>query len=277
LDAAAGVVRVVNHNMSNAIRSRTIQKGRDPRNFSLVAFGGAGPLHAVELARSLRVPEVIVPVYPGITSAMGLLSTDLKYDLIQNEFMLDVEPDLARLNHDFNRLDEEARGQLRSDGVAHEGISVSHAADCRYVGQGYELRVSLPTQELDEELWRRFQADFHRLHEDEYGHAFAGNPIELVNIRVVASGTMPRMPRLPAPKATDLKSALLDRALVHFQSNGGIETVESAFYERSRLPPGAVVDGPAVFVQSDSTLVIPNGARAEVLNTADVMVRVEGS
>jgi N-methylhydantoinase A len=275
LEAAAGVVRVINHNMANAIRSRTIQKGRDPRNFSLVAFGGAGPLHAVELAHSLGVPEVIVPVYPGITSATGLLSTDLKYDLIQNEFMLDVEPDLARLNRDFERLDEEARAQLRSDGVSHEGVSLSHAADCRYVGQGYELRVSLPAQGLDAELWRRFQADFHSLHEEEYGHAFPGNPIELVNIRVVASGTMPRMPRLPVPETTDIKAAILDRAPVHFQSDNGIEAVESTFYERSRLPLGARLDGPAVLVQADSTLVIPPGARAEVLDTADVLVVVE--
>jgi N-methylhydantoinase A len=275
LEAAAGVVRVINHNMANAIRSRTIQKGRDPRNFSLVAFGGAGPLHAVELARSLGVPEVLVPVYPGITSATGLLSTDLKYDLIQNEFMLDVEPDLDRLNHDFERLDEEARAQLRSDGVTHDGISLSHAADCRYVGQGYELRVSLPAERLDAELWRRFQTDFHRLHEEEYGHAFPGNPIELVNIRVVASGTMPRMPRLPVPDATDIQAAILDRAPVHFQSDNGIEAVESTFYERSRLPLGARLDGPAVLVQADSTLVIPPGARAEVLDTADVLVLVE--
>jgi N-methylhydantoinase A len=274
LEAAAGVVRVVNHNMANAIRSRTVQKGRDPRNFSLIAFGGAGPLHAVELARSLDVPEVIVPIYPGITSAMGLLSTDLKYDLIQNEFMLDVEADLDRLNRDFRRLDEEARAQLRSDGVPHEGVTLTHAADCRYVGQGYELRVPLPTQELDAELWRRFQSDFHRLHEEEYGHAFAGNPIELVNIRVVASGSMPRMPRLPAPQAADLNGALLDSAQVHFPSGSGLRPVDTAFYERSRLPLGAKVHGPAVVVQADSTLVIPPAAQAEVLETGDILVHV---
>ena len=85
-DAAAGVITLVNHNMANAIRSRTIQKGHDPRQFTLVAFGGAGPLHAAEVARSLEIPQVLVPIYPGLTSAMGLLSTDLKYDLIQNEF-----------------------------------------------------------------------------------------------------------------------------------------------------------------------------------------------
>src|SRR5262249_52257583 len=126
VDAAAGIVTLVNHNMANAIRSRTIPKGHDPRLFTLVAFGGAGPLHAADLARSLDVPEVIVPTYPGITSATGLLSTDLKYDLIQNEFMLDGEADLDRLNEDFKRLDAEARAQLRRDGVPEGRVPIPH-------------------------------------------------------------------------------------------------------------------------------------------------------
>src|SRR5205085_2656522 len=108
-EAAEGVLTILNHNMANAIRSRTIQKGHDPRKFTLVAFGGAGPLHAVDVARSLGVPEVIVPLYPGITSAMGLLTTDLKYDLIKNEFMLSTAPDAGRLSQDLEELEIQAR------------------------------------------------------------------------------------------------------------------------------------------------------------------------
>ena len=120
-ETAAGIVTLVNNNMANAIRSRTIQKGHDPREFTLVAFGGAGPLHAAEVARSLEIPQVLVPIYPGLTSAMGLLSTDLKYDLIENEFMFDRDADLDKLNADFARLDAEAREQLRRDGVPDDG------------------------------------------------------------------------------------------------------------------------------------------------------------
>lgn len=274
LEAAAGIVTLVNHNMANAIRSRTIQKGHDPRQFTLVAFGGAGPLHAAAVARSLGVPEVIVPVYPGITSAMGLLSSDLKYDLIQNEFMLDSEADLGRLNADFKRLDAQARAQLKQDGVSEASVLIQHAADCRYVGQGYELRVPMPEGELSPESIQQLWSEFNRLHREEYGHAFPGNPIELVNIRVVATGRLPKMPEIPPPAGGEVSSALVDRALVHFGDDGRLEPHSTCFYERSQLPVGARLQGPAVLLQSDSTVVVPPGANAEVLPSGDLLLRV---
>jgi N-methylhydantoinase A len=273
LDAAAGVVTVVNHNMANAIRSRTIQKGHDPREFALVAFGGAGPLHAAEVARSLGVPEVLVPMYPGITSAMGLLTTDLKYDLIQNEFMLDGDADPARLNADFERLDAEALAQLRRDRVPADSITLEHAADCRYVGQGYELRVPVPPGPLTDEGLRRFWQDFHRLHREEYGHAFPDNPIELVNIRLVAIGRLPKMPDAAAPEGGSLEEASAGTATVHFDQ-GGLRAFETPLYERPLLPVGARVAGPAILLQADSTAVVPPDASAEVLPTGDLLIRV---
>jgi N-methylhydantoinase A len=275
LDAAAGILTLVNHNMANAVRSRTIQKGHDPRQFTLVAFGGAGPLHAADLARSLDVPEVIVPSYPGITSAMGLLSSDLKYDLIQNEFMLDSDADLDRLNRDFKRLDAEARAQLQRDSVPEAGVQILHAADCRYVGQGYELRVPMPTTELSADGIKKFWNDFNRLHEEEYGHAFPGNPIELVNIRVVATGRLPKMPEVPPPSGGSLKDAQLDTADVYFAGEDGKQKAyRSQFYERTRLPVGAEIEGPAVLLQVDSTTLVPPGATAEVLKTGDLLIKV---
>ena len=275
LDAAAGIITLVNHNMANAVRSRTIQKGHDPRQFTLVAFGGAGPLHAADLARSLGVPEVIVPNYPGITSAMGLLTTDLKYDLIQNEFMLDGDADLDRLNRDFKRLDAEARAQLQRDGVPEASVQILHAADCRYVGQGYELRVPMPTTELTAGGIKKFWDDFNRLHEDEYGHAFPGNPIELVNIRVVAPGRLPKMSEVPPPSGGNLEDAQLDTADVYFAGEDGKQKAHrSQFYERTRLPVGAKIEGPAVLLQVDSTTLVPPGATAEVLKTGDLLIKV---
>jgi N-methylhydantoinase A/oxoprolinase/acetone carboxylase beta subunit len=147
--AAAAVLTIVNHNMANAIRSRTVQKGHDPRDFALVAFGGAGPLHAVDVARTLGIPEVIIPPFPGITSALGLLTTDLKYDQIKNEFMLNTAPDLERLNADLATLEQNVRAQLLADGLAPNQITVLRMADCRYVGQGYELRVAIPAGALE--------------------------------------------------------------------------------------------------------------------------------
>jgi len=273
-ETAAGVITLVNHNMANAIRSRTIQKGHDPRGFTLVAFGGAGPLHAAEVARSLGIPQVLVPVFPGLTSAIGLLSTDLKYDLIQNEFMLDRDPDLERLNADFARLDAEAREQLRRDGVADEQVTLLHAADARYVGQGYELRVGMTTGTFDTDAMSAFTAEFNRLHEEEYGHVFPENPIQIVNIRVVAVGEMPKLPALPAPATTTLADARIDEAPVQFTEDGSVVSRPTAFYHREQLPVGEVVQGPAVLVQFDSTVVVPPGSSAEALETGDVLIRV---
>jgi N-methylhydantoinase A len=275
VEAAAGVLTIVNHNMANAIRSSTIQKGHDPRNFTLVAFGGAGPLHAAEMARSLDIPEVIVPVHPGITSAVGLLCTDLKYDLIQNEFMLDANVDLTKLNEDFEKLDAEATEQLQRDGITPEKLHLQHAADCRYVGQGYELRVPVPEGVLDQSKLQTFWKDFHRLHEEEYGHGFEGNPIELVNIRVIARGEMPKIPMFEAASEGELEDAFLDESPVYFASGGaGFEQQPTRFYDRTRLPVGAQIEGPAIVQQLDSTVVVPPGSSAEVLPSADLLIRV---
>src|SRR3954469_2812735 len=139
-EAAEGIVTIANSNMARAIRSRTIEKGHDPREFALVAFGGAGPLHAAEVAESLGIPEVLVPPYPGITSAAGLLTSDLKYDQMRTVFQLQGSVDADRINRELDGLEAELRGWLARDGVGDADVSVIRALDCRYIGQGYELR-----------------------------------------------------------------------------------------------------------------------------------------
>ncbi len=177
--------------MARAIRSRTIEKGNDPREFALVAFGGAGPLHAAEVADLLEIPEVLVPPYPGITSAGGLLTSDLKYDQMRTVFQMQGSIDAERLNRELDELADVLRGWLRRDGVDEADIEVIRALDCRYVGQGYELRVTLEGAYSDAAL-----EQFHRLHEREYGSAY-GDPIEIVNARVTAVGKRPALDELP--------------------------------------------------------------------------------
>ena len=174
-EAAEGILTILNANMANAIRSRTVQKGIDPRGFSLVAFGGAGPMHGPEAAEQLYIPEVIIPPFPGITSAVGLLTTDLKYDLIKTEFQVQGRVDYPKLNADLGAMERELYEQLRAAGMAAAEMRFIRAGDLRYVGQGYELRLTLPAGELDaqtiEALWR----DFHALHEMEFfGGAYGG-------------------------------------------------------------------------------------------------------
>src|SRR5829696_8309504 len=149
-EAAEGVVTVINANMANAIRSRTVQKGIDPRNYALVAFGGAGPLHGAEVAELLGISEVIVPPHPGITSAVGLLTTDLKYDAIRTAFQTSSAVDLDRLNAAFGAMQADIAAQLQRDGVAVERVGFTRAGDLRYAGQGYELRVGFPAGDVTE-------------------------------------------------------------------------------------------------------------------------------
>jgi N-methylhydantoinase A len=259
-EAAAGIVTILNSNMANATHAITTQKGHDPREFSLVAFGGAGPLHAAEVARILGVKEVIIPAYPGINSAIGLLTTDLKYDAIATQFTLSADPNLERLNEDLERLEGEVRSQLRSDGVPEEDISVLRGVDCRYVGQGYELRVALPEGRIDEDnvgqVWQRMH-DLHRL---EYGHAFPDNPIELVNLRVSGVGRTPKITEVPVGGERSLQRARLKEREVRFRVGESLESVPTVFYERDLLPVGERVEGPAVVVQGDTTTVLPPGA-----------------
>jgi N-methylhydantoinase A len=264
-EAAEGIITIVNHNMANAIRARTVQKGQDPRAFSLVAFGGAGPLHAAEVAESLDIPEVIVPPYPGITSATGLLTTDLKYDDIRTEFMLDAEIDVDRLNEHFDELDASVRGQLRRDRIPDEQITTARSADCRYAGQGYELRVEVPAGTLTDEAVPRILQGFHDLHRAEYGYAFEDHPIELVSIRVVGIGTTPKLASMRAQPGTMLDDAWLSSGEVYFRRDGELTRHATNYFRRHRLPMEERVDGPAVLFQRDSTTLIPPGwsARAD--------------
>ncbi len=160
LEAAEGVLTVINSNMANAIRSRTVQKGIDPREFALVAFGGAGPLHGADVAAMLGFPEVIVPPYPGITSAMGLLTTDLKYDTIRTEFQVSGSVDLDRLNADIAAMEAQLRQQFAADHLPTDSMTFVRDGDLRYVGQGYELKIPFPSGSIGTEqladVWARF-------------------------------------------------------------------------------------------------------------------------
>jgi N-methylhydantoinase A/oxoprolinase/acetone carboxylase beta subunit len=245
--------------MANAISSRTVQKGLDPRDFALVAFGGAGPLHGAEVARALGIPEVIVPAYPGITSAVGLLTTDLKYDAVRTEFQAGDTVDLHRLDTDLAAMQRELSRQLAADGVASGDVVFERAGDLRYVGQGYELRVPFPEGELDQAALTQIFARFADLHRAEYGHVFGASPIEIVNIRVTGIG---RMPKIAAPRPAtggSLDEALVKTARCVFRHNGTLAVIATPFYRRNLLPLERPIAGPAIVLQTDSTTVVPPG------------------
>ena len=262
LEAAEGVLTVINSNMANAIRSRTVQKGIDPREFALVAFGGAGPLHGVEVAAMLGFRVVIVPPYPGITSAMGLLTTDLKYDTIRTQFQVSGNVDLDRLNADIAGMEDQLRRQFVADHLEAASMSFVRDGDLRYVGQGYELKIPFPVGVISkrelEGIWKRF----HEAHEREYGHAFPSNPIEIVNVRVIGVGQMPKITKLAAPEGATLEKARVRTGQCVFRIDGELRSFETSFYRRHLLPVGQVFTGPAIVLQKDSTTVVPPGCSA---------------
>ncbi len=251
LAAAEGIVTIANAEMARAIRSRTVQKGHDPRDFALVAFGGAGPLHACEVAETLGIPEVLVPPYPGITSATGLLTGDLKVDQLRTVFMVEGAIDADRLNRDLRTLAGEVRESLRRDGVPADAIEVEVALDCRYLGQGYELRVPLADGEFGEAALE----SFHRLHAREYGHGFR-DPIEIVNARATATGRRPRIGKLPVSPGS-LADATLGHGESVYRRDGGLVTLPTRYLERGRLPLAESIAGPAIVFQRDTTVLVP--------------------
>lgn len=275
LEAAEGVLTILNANMANAIRSRTVQRGIDPREFSLVAMGGAGPLQGAEVAQMLELSEVIVPPHPGITSALGLLVADLKYDIIRTQFQVSETADLARINSEFDTMETELKARLVEDHVSSDDMTFERAGDLRYLGQGYELRVPFDAGEITNAsllvVWERF----HALHTSEYGHAFRDSPIEVVNIRLTARGHAKPLDLPVHTGGGSLEDArVLTRDAV-FRKDGRLETFATGVYRRDLLPLGVPLPGPAILLQKDSTTVVPPGATAEVNPTGSVIITLE--
>jgi N-methylhydantoinase A len=274
LEAAEGTLTVVNSNMANAIRSKTVQKGIDPRDYALVAFGGAGPLHGAEVARMLGIPEVIVPRYPGITSAMGLLTTDLKYDIVRTEFQVSTSFDRDRLNREFKAMREALVAQFAADGIAARTIRFERNADARYIGQGYELRVGIADGALGRAALNRMVAEFHETHRREYGHAFAESPVEIVNIRLTGVAPVPKIGKIKAPRGGSLKSALVKRDRSVFRHRDRLQAFDTAFYRRELLPIKTPVKGPAIILQTDSTTVVPPGCTITADESGNLVMKV---
>jgi N-methylhydantoinase A len=277
LEAAEGVLTVINSNMANAIRSRTVQKGIDPREFALVAFGGAGPLHGVEVAAMLGFPEVIVPPYPGITSAMGLLTTDLKYDTIRTQFQVSGNVDPDRLNADIAAMEAQLRQQFADDRLDAASMSFIRDGDLRYVGQGYELKIPLPPGIIGQlqlaDVWNAF----HEAHKREYGHFFSDNPIEIVNVRVVGVGRMPKIDKHTAPQGSTLAKARTRSGQCVFRIDGELRSFDTVFYRRHLLPVGEAFAGPAIVLQKDSTTVIPPGCSAINDPAGNLILKIAGN
>ncbi len=270
-ETAEGTLTVLNSNMANAIRSRTVQKGIDPRDFTLSGFGGAGPLHAAEVAGMLGVSKVLIPPHPGITSAMGLLTTDLEYHALRTAFAVSGSVDHARLTGLFDDMEDELSTIFDRDGVPLTQRTMLREGDLRYVGQGYELKVAFPNGSLDEAALKNVWTAFHERHRAEYGHAFEGAPIEIVTVKVRGVGEVDKLGAPPAATASG-PAEPVGRGRCVFRVGEGLESFDTPYYDRVQLPAGQEFHGPAILLQTDSTTVVPPDWRFEVDRFANVLM-----
>ncbi len=260
-EAALGALKILNHGMIQSIELNSVRKGYDPREFALVAFGGAGPLQACEVARELAIPLVVIPPNPGLTSAMGLLTTDLSYDYSRTQLQLLSNPDLQKISRDFAELEALANQQLDADNIPPQGRLLQRIAECRYQGQGYELRVDAPTGNVDSGFVEQLVQAFHRTHEREYSRHFTDKDVELVNIRVLGIGAIPDLDpaHVPAGGEQPDDAARVSQRDVVFDDNGKPLTIATPIYDRRHLKAGNVIRGPAIVEQADTTtLVLPD-------------------
>jgi N-methylhydantoinase A len=267
-DAANAIVKVANANMADAVRLISIGRGYDPRDFALVVFGGAGSLHGASLARELAIPTVLVPANPGITSAMGCLLVDIRHDLSTMYLARADAVTVDDLNQEFGELEAEAMERLRAEGVETDRITLERSIDMRYLGQWRSIAVPVPSPLASmEEAFATFNSE----HEREHKYRRDDAPIELYRLNLTAVGKMADV-ELPHQEPQESTPEPKSSRTVIFDDGERVE--ETPVYWRPELLPGAVIDGPAIIDQLDSTTVVPPGVKAEVDEWMNIRMEV---
>ncbi len=255
-DTALGIIRVVNANMERAIRTISLERGYDPRRFTLAPFGGAGPMHSCELAAELGIPRVLLPPHPGILSALGVAIADVVKDYSRTVMLRGEDIDRARLEEEFHGMESQARAELGREGLPAERMAGRRFLDARYVGQSFELTIDYPAAGRRDNLRRAIANSFYQAHLQRFGYADRGNAVEIVNLRLKLELAMPKPALDPEPPGpADASAALLERAEVVFREG----PLPTALYDRELLHCGQRIDGPALLLQLDTTIVVPPG------------------
>jgi N-methylhydantoinase A len=267
--AAQGILEVTNANIVRAVRSISVERGHDPRRLTLIAFGGAGPLHALDVARALEIPRVVVPQFPGVWSAFGILAADIQYVTSRTWFRLWSEIEPQALADVFDAMTTEVVERAKSDGLPIEQIRLEREIDLRYRGQSHSLAV--PIVELTPAGLRKAEVSYHFEHERRYGHSAVGSAIELVNVRVGLK--CPRTPVEVDKIRTRQKGEPREYRPVWFESE---DSVSCPVYRRDELSPQQTLEGPAVVEQYDSTIVLrPGDAARSIDATGTLLIQLQ--
>lgn len=272
-ETALGVIRIAVANMSFAVRGVSVEKGYDPREFVLVASGGAGPLHAVEIARELNIPKVIVPLLPAHFSALGMLMTDVKHDYVRTYYNPLKDADFGQIRKIYDEMAALGKETLAKEGVEGPAIKVQPFFDLRYIGQEFFLTVPVSEGEILSSDRAAIRRTFDNLHETRYGHKATTEPIEIVNVRVTAYGIRKKIsfPEKKTPVGRQAIKGYRDVCL-----DDPKKPVKCAIYDREALPAGYTVQGPAIIEEYATTTYLSHGDSATICPFGEIMVSVGG-
>ena len=270
LQGAAGILRIVNTQMAVDLRLALQEQGQDPRKFALVAFGGAGPLHAATLAKSVGIPTVLVPPYPGLNCAMGMLQTSVRHSYLKSEVGVLSRFETRRMNEIFGELEQQALAEANEEGFDREAVKLTRLIDLRYPHQGYTLPVACPPFVNDADKTTLKQA-FDDLHGQVYGQSAPKEDAEIVTFRLQAEIDIPRLklPQLPQSDGRTHRALKHERPLFDMDLN---DFVPAKVYDRAKLLAGDHIEGPAIIDQFDATTVVLAGQIATVDVTATLII-----
>ncbi|WP_088032187.1 hydantoinase/oxoprolinase family protein [Evansella clarkii] len=271
-EAALGIIRIANSNMLNALKLISVRKGYDPREFTLVAFGGGGSMHAPALAKELGVNKVIVPVGASVFSAWGMLMTDLRHDYIQTYIRRVEGIDFSELNKQLEVQETQAVAQYKDEGVEEEDVILTRFADLRYLGQEHTVKVPVPAGEITEESMKQVIEKFHETHEQLYTFKLEGAPTEIVNLHLTAFGTVqkPELAKLPATEGT-AEDALKEVRSVLYEEDGWVDT---KVYDRTKLGAEVTIEGPAIVEEQSNSTVLYPGQQLTVDSYGNLIIEV---
>ncbi|MFP8782578.1 hydantoinase/oxoprolinase family protein [Planococcus plakortidis] len=272
-EGALGIIRIANANMLNALKLISVRKGYDPRDFTLVAFGGGGSMHAPALAQELGVKKVVVPVASSVFSAWGMLMTDLRHDYIQTYINQLEKVALTELNAEWEKLESQSIEQYKEENINEENILFHRFLDMRYAGQEHTVKVPLKNGEITEQTVRETIELFHVMHEQSYTFKLVEAQTEIVNLHLTAFGHVqkPQLQKLET-KGTDTAQALKETRNVYYETGGWIET---KVYNRHLLSPDMVIQGPAVVEEPTATTVIYKGQTLTVDAYGNLVIEME--
>ena len=269
-ELAGGVLRIANNNMVNALKLVSLNRGYDPRDFSLVVFGGGGGLHGSDLARTLQIPEVIVPVNASVFSCWGMLQTDLRRDRIVSVPLVLTVTNANEVDTTFRKLEMQLRGELESDRVDTAGLGFQRMLDMRYEGQEHTVKVDVPGTLINAGMVEQIQEKFRNDYEREYSYRLSSQ-IEVVNFHVAAVVPVEQiMPAGPGKTGRNIEDCIRSEREVDF---GPFGIHRTAIYERALLEPGMLIEAPAIIDEPDTTIVVDSG-RARVDDFGNIRIEV---